>query len=145
MNPSVGQRLLEIYTDLMHGPYKLALHYITLDATAHVYEVRRYWSYGDFVCGLVRELSKGDQDFVAKIMERDDAYWKNSEHKTRRYIAERHDLLYIGSPHLTEQHSKKVGEVWVATNIGRKEALAVSNMAAAARGIKRSVWSALKP
>lgn len=139
------KKLVQIYTELRVSPYKVCLKYMSLKPVATIYEVYRHYSYGDFIFGLLSSLSEGDAGFMNNIQKLDDRKWQASPHKTRRYIAERQDLLYIGSPHLTEKHSRKLGDCWIATNIGRVEALAIANMAAEAKGLKRSPWSDLKP
>jgi len=63
--------------------------------------------------------------------------------KTRRYVADNREHLYINSPHL-EKHSRKVQDHWVVTNIGQAEALAIASAAAAAAGVKRLPLSELQ-
>jgi hypothetical protein len=53
---------------------------------------------------------------LAKAAEIDDREWQSNKHRTRRYIAESAELLYLGSPHLTKQ-SEPVAGHHVLTNI----------------------------
>ena len=142
---AMAKRFVHMYTQLLQKPYKLGLKYVRIDDAAELYEIRRYYSYGDYVCGMLEILAKDDGEFLAKVSLYDDNTFMGSPHKTRRYIADRQDLLYIESPHLLEKYSRKVDAYWVVTNIGRREALAISSAAASSAGGKRSVWSKLVP
>jgi hypothetical protein len=53
---------------------------------------------------------------VAKAAAIDDENWKNNKRRSRRYIAESPDLLYIDSPHL-ESQSEGIAGYFVVTNI----------------------------
>lgn len=141
----MARKLSKIYTQVQTKPYRLALRYLDLsNGIKEVIELYRYYSYGDFVAGLLTTLAKENQDFLVKASEIDDERFMASPHKTRRYIANHRDLLYIDSPHLTDKHSRKVQDHWVVTNIGRSETFAIASAAARAAGVKRFPFSELQ-
>ncbi len=89
------------------------------------------------------DLLSGDcHDFAQRLASLDDGNFMSTRQQ-RRFIAERRDLLYIGSPHL-EKHAVKLQDYWVATNVGHKEVRAISYRACDAAGIKCESLSKLK-
>ena len=138
----MGRRLVQVYAGLQKRPYKLGLRFRESPDLAEVIEIRRYYSYGDFVSGILKVLSRDDPEFMGKVCAHDDNAFMNS-HKTRRYVAKHRDHLYINAPHLTSKYSRKLGEYWIATNIGQLESLTVARAAAEAKGVKCSAWSQL--
>lgn len=141
----MSRKLSKIYTQVQTRPYRLALRFFDITSgLKEVIELYRYYSYSEFVIGLLTILAKESQDFLPKISEIDDERFMASSHKTRRYIAGDRDLLYINSPHLTDKHSRKVIDYWVATNIGRSETFSIVSAASRAAGVKRFSLSELK-
>ena len=136
-------KLLHMYSELRIRPYKFALKYYDLQTHVWVVELRHYRSYGDFACGVLQTLSDRDPEFMARVCATDEANRKASARRTRRYVAERKEDLYIDSPHLTDRYSKAVGRYWVATNIGGNEASEITVIAAGA-SVRHSSWSKLK-
>ena len=61
----------------------------------------------------VEEALPGSLERAANL---DDENWLSSSRRTRRYIAERREFLYIESPHLQSQ-SQEVSGYYVTTNI----------------------------
>jgi hypothetical protein len=139
----MARRLIKMHTQLLAKPYRVALRYIDTSGPKEVVELYRYFSYGDLAVGLLTNLAVEDPAFLSKVSQIDDKRFMASPHKTRRYIADQREHLYINSPHL-EKHSRKVQEHWVVTNIGRLEVLAIASAAAAATGAKRLPLSELQ-
>ncbi len=92
---------------------------------------------------LFELLSVDCSDFAKRFAEIDDANFMATRQQ-RRFIAERRELLYIGSPHLAEKHAVKFQNFWVATNVGHKEVRAIAYRACEAAGIKCESLSRLK-
>lgn len=140
----MSRRLLRIYTQVRTKPYRLALRYINIGDPKEVIELYRYSSYGDFVVGMLSVLANEVPSILFKVSVIDDNRFMANPQKTRRYVADKEELLYIDSPHLTEKFSRKVNDHWVATNIGCSETNAIVSAAAIAMAAKRSPLSDLK-
>jgi hypothetical protein len=72
----------------------------------------------------------------------DDKNWMKSKQRTRRYIAERADLIYIDSPHLIAQ-SEAVCGFHVPTNLPWKQVWVVLDLACQGAGIPYGSFSKL--
>ena len=132
------RRLLKVYTDLSSKPYRLVLRYLELaPESREVIEIYRHSSLPDLVSEAISRLSPLEAEFEQTLWKLDDARFMNSKIKTRRYIAIDQSHVYINSPHLTEQYTRQVGGVWLATNIGRLEATSMVSCAAIAARSKR--------
>ena len=138
------RRLLKIYSQMLAKPYRLALHYFDIERNREVVELFRYSTYKEIVLGTLSVLADEDSGFMDRAAANDDARFMNSKHKERRYISEQRELVYIGSPHLTDQFTEKIKNHWVCTNIGRSESFAILAIAAAAMHVKRLPLSELK-
>src|SRR6266849_11107689 len=87
----------------------------------------------DLMLGLFEVLGVGRPSFLRELAELDDGTFMGTRQE-RRFIAERRNLLYIGSPHL-EKHAVEFQGYWVATNIGHKEVGAILRLACEAAGV----------
>ena len=138
------RRLLKVYTDSRSRPYRIALRFLEFGSNSReVIEIYKYWSLPDQVAGALLLLAPECETFVDDLCELDDKRFMNSKHKTRRYFSRIREHIYINSPHLTETHSRQVGPVWFATNVGRIETLAMLSCAAISAGAKRKPVSEL--
>lgn len=140
----MSRRLTKVHTQLMKKPYRVALRFLDLNGPKQVVDIYTFHSYSDCVAGVLDALTAEVPQVISKAAAIDDRRFMTSPHKMRRYIAERRDLVYIGSPHLTEKFTRKVGDHWIATNIGRPEATAAVSAAIEAAGVKRLPWSELQ-
>ena len=136
------RRLLKLYTGLNSNPYRVAFRFLDFSGK-EVIEIYKYNSFPELVSEVLPILSIERETFYTRLCEIDDKRFMNSKHKTRRYISDTRELLYIASPHLTQQHSTEVGGHWVATNIGRRETLSILTAAAVAAGVTRRPLSEL--
>ena len=91
----------------------------------------------EMITDVLTVLNPTHPDFMTRLQQLDDEEHQNSRHRSRRYIADRRDLLYINSPPLTEKFSIKVLDFWVATNINRKVANHIVWLACKAAGLQR--------
>lgn len=129
-------KILAVYVGLIRPPRRFAIHRrISFDR--ELFELYKPRTLHEFVSQLLTALSSTSPDFMSKVAQLDDKQFQDSKHKSRRYIAEHRDVLYINSPHLTERHSEQVLGYWVATNIGRKEVGVIVGLACQAAGVKR--------
>lgn len=136
-------RIVALYTPFKFRPPRFVVQR-RAPTGPEVFELHRCLSLKQLITDVLRILNAAHPEFIARIQDLDDRAFQKSPHKTRRYIADRRDLLYINSPHLTDAHSINVLGCWVATNIGRKEASHLVSMACIAANVKRESLSALK-
>ena len=61
--------------------------------------------------------------------------WQASKHKSRPYVVDRADLIYMNSPHLKDKSFEFCG-YWVATNLGHKEVWSLVHMACEAAEVR---------
>jgi hypothetical protein len=109
-----------VYVGLIRPPLRFAIHR-RVSPSHEVFELYKPKTLHEFVSQLLTVLSFTRADFMRRVAQLDDEEFQQSRHRTRRYIAEHRDVLYIDSKHLTEAHSEQVLGYWIATNIGRKE------------------------
>jgi hypothetical protein len=136
-------KVLGVYVGLMTRPLRFAVHK-RLAPLRETVEVYRQATYPEFVGKLIEVLAQESPGFMQRFAELDDKKFMASPHKTRRYIAERRDLLYINAPHLTARHSAQLLGYWYVTNIGRPEVGAIAGLACEAAGVPRNSISNLK-
>ena len=129
-------KILAVYVGLIRPPRRFAIHR-KVSADRELLEIYKPRTLHEFVSQLLTALNSTCPDFMSRVAQLDDKQFQESKHKSRRYIAEHRDVLYIGSPHLTEKHSELVLGYWVATNIGRKEVGTIIGLACKAAGVKR--------
>lgn len=129
-------KIVAVFVGLIRPPRRFAIQR-RIGANREVFELFKPNSLREFVSQLLIALSSTSPDFMSKLARLDDEQFQRSKHKSRRYIVEHRELLYIGSPHLTEKHSEQVLGFWIATNLGRKEVGAITGLACQAAGVKR--------
>ena len=136
-------KILGVYVGLIKPPRRFAIHR-KINASHEVYELYKPKTLHEFVSQLLTVLATTRPDFMRRVAQLDDEQFQKSKHKTRRYIAEHRDVLYIDSEHLTQAHSEQVLGYWVATNIGRKEVGTIVGFACQAAGVERESISKLQ-
>ena len=100
-----------------------------------IFESLRPW---DIREALRISLEKIDDAFpgaLARAAQLDDANWQANKRRTRRYIAESPDLVYIDSPHLQAQ-LEPVRGFYVPTNIPWRDIPSILRLACKAAGIE---------
>ena len=133
-----------IYTHVMTRPYKHAIRYYDTDRLRTIIELKTHYALPDLVESLLLDTRDFQPDILEKVAAVDDRRFMASPHKSRRYIVRERDLLYINSPHLTEKHSRKIGDHWMITNMGRPETYAFLSAITSASALKRDSFSELK-
>lgn len=136
-------KIAVVYIGLIRPPRRFVIHR-KLASDREIFEVYKPPTLYDFISQLLTVLSSTCSDFMSRVAALDDKQFQESKHKTRRYVAERRDLLYISSEHLAEKHSKQVLGYWVATNIGHKEVSTIASFACQAAGVSRKSISKLQ-
>lgn len=126
-------KIIALYVSLIRQPYRFVVRR-RMSTTHEIFDVYRPHSLGDFVSELLQIFADDSTDFLEKVSRIDDRDFMASKHKTRRYIAERKDLLYIDNPQLAERHARQHSGYWFITNIGTKEAHRFAQMISEASG-----------
>lgn len=135
-------KIVAVYVGLIRRPRRFAIHR-RINPEREIFELHKPRTLRDFVRQLLEILSTTRADFMERLARLDDEQFQKSKLKTRRYIAERQDLLYINAEHLSD-YSEKILDYWVATNIGRKEVGTIVGFACEAAGVKRESISKLQ-
>ena len=135
-------KILAVYVGLIRPPCRFAIHR-KVNADRELFELYKPSTLHDLVSQLLTVLNSVRPDFMSKVAELDDKLFQESSHKSRRYVAEDRDVLYIGSPHLTKNSEQVLG-YWVITNIGRKEVGTIIGLACHAAGVRRESISKVR-
>lgn len=125
--------LKAVYLGLVVRPYRYVLQWYRSPSLA-MYERRSPPTLRELMLGLFEVLDHGHPGFHRRFAELDDGSFMGTRQQ-RRFISDRKDLLYIGSPHLS-RHAVKFQDYWVATNVGHKEVSAICYRACEAAGVK---------
>jgi len=133
--------LKTVYLGLVVRPYRYVLEWYGSPAIT-MYERCTPPTLRDLMLGLFEVLGVGRPSFLRELAELDDGTFMGTRQQ-RRFIAERRDLLYIGSPHLAK-YTVKIQDYWLATNIGHKEAGKICRLACKAAGVKHESLATLK-
>ncbi|WP_156782818.1 hypothetical protein [Acidihalobacter yilgarnensis] len=86
------------------------------DGRWDIFESIRPWDIRDALKTSLERIEEAVPGSMEKASSLDDKNWQSNKRRTRRYIAETPDLLYIESPHLQAQ-SEAVAGYHVLTNI----------------------------
>src|SRR5712692_2261433 len=133
--------LRTVYLGLVVRPYRYVLEWYGSPSIT-MYERRSPPKLQELIVGLFEVLAVGRPSFLRRLAELDDGKFMGTRQE-RRFIAERRDLLYIGSPHLIK-YAVKFQDYWLATNIGHKEVGAICRLACKAAGVKFESLAKLK-
>ena len=138
---SSGGRISTVHIGLVVRPWRYVVER-KIASTVVRYDRYSPSNLRELMIGLFNLLSVDCHDFARRLAALDDSNFMNSRQQ-RRFIAERRDLLYIGSPHL-EKHAVRFQDYWLATNVGHKEVRAIAYRACDAAGVKSESLSKLK-
>jgi hypothetical protein len=100
-----------------------------------VFESLRPWDIREALKVSLERIDDAFPGGLAKAAELDDANWQASKRRTRRYIAESPDLIYIDSPHLQAQ-LETVRGFYVPTNIPWRDVPGILRLVCKAAGIE---------
>ena len=128
--------IVAIYVGLIRRPRRFVVHRMK-SSGRDTYEVFKPRTLRDFIIELLTTLNETRPDFMARLEKLDDDQWMKSKHKTRRYVAEHRDHVYINAERLTDKNTEQMLGYWVATNIGRKEASTIVSLACEAAHVRR--------
>lgn len=100
-------------------------------------DIRRFETLKDMLVWLLKHLHEVDTSFLGKLADLDDKEFMRRGprgRRKRRYLAPDRDTLYIQRQSLTDKYSLRIGDFWLATNIGGVEVGQIVKLAAAAAG-----------
>lgn len=100
-----------------------------------VFESLKPWDIREALSITLHKIEEAAPGSISKAAALDDKNFQSNKKRTRRYIADRQDLLYIDSPHL-QQQSENVGDHWVVTNIPWRDVSSILELACKAAGIR---------
>jgi len=125
--------LRTVYLGLVVRPYRYVLEWYGSPSIV-MYERRSPPTLRELMLGLFDVLDRGRPAFLRQLAALDDGRFMGTRQQ-RRFIADRRDLLYIGSPHLAK-YTTKFHDYWIATNVGHKEVRAICYLACEAADVK---------
>lgn len=129
-------KIVAIHIGLVRQPRRFVVQRKALSGR-DTFEVFRPRTFRKFIRELLTVLNCSRPNFMPRLAQLDDEQWMRSKHKTRRYVAEQCDHVYINSEHLVEKHTEQMLGYWVATNVGRKEVGVIASLACQAAGVAR--------
>ncbi len=100
-----------------------------------IFESFRPWDIREALKIGLEKIEESIPGAIAKAAELDDQEWQTNKRRSRRYIAETPDLLYIESPHLKQQ-AEPVGNYYVITNIPWRDVPHILSLACRAADIE---------
>src|SRR5581483_1989461 len=106
------------------------------------FESLRPWDIREALKISLEKIEKAVPGAIAKAAKLDDKNFMSKTLRTRRYIAESPDLLYIESPHL-RKHAEKVAGHYVVTNIPWRDVPHILKLACTAAGIEYGSLSSI--
>ena len=105
------------------------------DGRWDIFESIRPWDIREALKISLERIEEAVPGSIQKAANLDDKNWQSNNRRTRRYIAETPDLLYIGSPHL-QAHSAEVAGYHVLTNIPWRDVPRILRLACEASEIE---------
>lgn len=105
-----------------------------------IFESLRPWDIREAIKIGLQRIEDAVPGTLEKAAELDDQNWRNNKRRTRGYIAEASELLYIDSPHLQAQ-SESVAGYYFVTNIPWKDVPHILRLACKAAGIEYGTLS----
>jgi hypothetical protein len=109
------------------------------------YDLYKPWDKINAVIEVIKVLSNEVPDFTKKILEVDERQYRQSSHRTRHYIHTEKEKLYESTrTDLVERYSRKVGNVWLGTNINTSQMVQAIRAACEAAEVEYGSLSSLK-
>ena len=135
------EKLTAVYLGLIVRPYRFVLERRQSPSIV-IYERHSPPTLRELMLGLFDVLAAVRPDFLQQLSALDDGRFMGTRQQ-RRFIAERRDLLYIGSPYL-DKYAVEFRGYWVATNVGHKEVHNICRLACRAADVKCESLTKLK-
>lgn len=116
------KKLIALHCSVLRREKRLVFRYKS--GRWDLFESLRPWDIREALKVGLEKIEDAFPGAVAKAAALDDKNFQTNKRRTRRYIAEHQDLLYIDSPHLIDQ-SECVAGHWVVTNIPWRDVSAI--------------------
>ena len=108
-----------------------------------IFESLRPWDIREALKISLEIIEEAIPGALAKASALDDKNWQSNKRRTRRYIAENQNLIYINSPHLRAQVVSIAG-YYVPTNIPWRDVPAILCLACKAAEIEYGSLATIK-
>ncbi len=108
-----------------------------------IFESLRPWDIRDALKISLERIEEALPGALAKASALDDKNWQSTKRRTRRYIAESPDLIYINSSHLRAQ-IESVADYYVPTNIPWRDVPDILHLACKAAEIEYGSLATIK-
>lgn len=130
-------KILSVHTGGLYGGGGIRFAVRSLIGFHHErMDIYRFGSLRELTAAVIHLFASSNPEFLVRLSKLDDAEFMKNKLRKRRYFAESKDTIYLNSPHLEKRHTQEVCGYWLATNFGRKETLALIQMACKAAEIK---------
>ncbi len=144
MNQVVDNPITGIYVGLRRSPLRIVFRR-RVDYPWDRYDVFKPWEKIDGVVEVLKLLAKEQEDFTQSIVEVDKKYRRGSSHRTNRYVDTDRDNLYSPQRNdLVSKYSRRVGQLWLATNLNTRQMLDVIQEACEAAKVEFRTISDVK-
>jgi hypothetical protein len=137
---TAGRKLTAIYCSVWKTP-RIVLHF--KQQRWDVYESLRLWNIREALSVTLEQIESAYPGSLKKASEIDDKNWLKKTRRTRRYIAESPDLIYINRPHLAAQ-SQGVRGYHVPTNIPWRDVPIILRLVCRAAGLVYGTVASIK-
>lgn len=137
-----AKQVTGVFVSLNRAPLRVVFRR-HVDYRRDVYQVFKPCEKIDAVYEVIRTLSGEKDDFVQRILSIDESCYRNSSHRTRRYLHTDRAQLYPGRDDLV-RYSHNVGELWIGTNLNTPCMLQVISEACEAAEVEYDPLKAIK-
>ena len=144
MSETTTKEITGIFVSLYRSPLRVVFRR-RVDYLRDCYEVFKPWVKIDAVGEVIEMLSKESTDFTSRFLSVDEKCYRQSSHRTRRYVhTDRQQLYGTQRKDLMGKFSRMIGEVWLGTNLNTAGMLQVIREACEAAEVEYGPLSAIE-
>jgi hypothetical protein len=138
-----ANRITAIYVGLRRSPLRVVIRR-SVSHSWDRFDVFKPFQKIDGVVEVLKQLAEERDDFVASIVKVDKKRHRQSSHRTNRYVDPDRDQLYTPlRKDLVAKFSRRVGQLWLATNLNQNQMLEVIREACEAADVEYGPISSL--
>lgn len=123
---NIDKKLIAVHCSVLRREKKIVFRY--KQGRWDLFESLRPWDIPEALRITLSRIEDAVPGALAKAAKLDDKTWQSNKRRTRRYIAEHADLIYIDSPHLQAQ-SQVIDSYHVPTNIPWRDVPSIFKLA----------------
>lgn len=117
MHQNKDVRITGVFIGIWRSPLRIVFRR-RVDLRYNRYDVFQPLQKIDGVIEVIKQLAKERDDFITSIVEVDKMNLRNSSNRINRYVDTDRDQLYRPQKkNLISKYSRKVGQLWIATNL----------------------------